>query len=409
MLDYTLFNNEEQPRVGLLKKSRARIQSPGGVLSNSVQPGQGGMLPNAIDSYRSKATDLYKQGSELYDREPDFSQFQNFARQRSEQGEGDMLNALAAQYAGEGFAPVQQQYLKKAAAAREPMKMGSGVITADGEYLKDPEAAKTKKAEFLLQQAKAYETLAANAETREEQQQYRAQQDKFMNEYRAQQQQYRAQQDNAMNDLRDFMAQTGRMNAVNAANNRGGPQRAPSGYQWATTPDGQPALTFVPGGPADPVTKSAGTPSEDERKAAGWYFQADNAMRNMASVLQKNPQAAQARVPERLAGVVPVFGEDLTNLLRPEDRQKFMQAADSMSEALLRASTGAAITKAETDQKLRELIPQIGDTAGNVKQKLDSYKVYMDALRSRANRALPSGAAGAPAADNNDPFGIRSK
>jgi hypothetical protein len=392
MLDYTLFNNEEeQPRVGLLKKSRARIQSPGGVLSNSVQPGQGGMLPNAIDSYRSKATDLYKQGSELYDREPDFSQFQNFARQRSEQGEGDMLNALAAQFAGEGFAPVQQQYLKKAAAAREPMKMGSGVITADGEYLKDPEAAQTKKAEFLLQQAKAYETMAANAETREEQRQYRAQQDK------------------AMNELRTFMAQTGRMNAVTAATNRSGPQRAPSGYQWATTPDGQPALTFVPGGPADPVNKSAGTPSEDERKAAGWFFQADNAMRNMASVLQRNPQAAQARVPERLAGVVPVFGEDLTNLLRPEDRQRFMQAADSMSEALLRASTGAAITKSETDQKLRELIPQIGDTAGNVKQKLDSYKVYMDALRSRANRALPAGAAGAPAADNNDPFGIRSK
>jgi len=167
MLDYTLFNNEEeQPRVGLLKKSRARIQSPGGVLSNNVQPGQGGMLPNAIDSYRSKAADLYKQGSELYDREPDFSQFQNFARQRSEQGEGAMLNALAAQFAGEGFAPVQQQYLKKAAAAREPMKMGSGVITAEGEYLKDPEVGQNKKAEFLLQQAKAYETMAANAETR---------------------------------------------------------------------------------------------------------------------------------------------------------------------------------------------------------------------------------------------------
>lgn len=392
MLDYTLFNNEEeQPQVGLLRKTRARIKSPGGVLSNSVRPGQGGMLPNAIDSYRSKAADLYKQGSELYDAEPDFSQFQNFARQRSEQGEGAMLNAMAAQYAGEGFAPVQQQYLKKAAAARDPMKMGGGIITAEGEFLKDPEAASNKKAEFLLQQAKAYETMAANAETREEQQQYRAQQDK------------------AMNELRAFMAQTGRMNAVNAASNRSGPQRAPAGYQWSTTPDGQAALTFIPGGPADPVNKKQGDPTEDERKAAGWYFQADNAMRNMQLVLNKNPQAAQARVPERLAGVVPVFGDDLANILRPEDRQKFMQAADSMSEALLRASTGAAITKAETDQKLRELIPQIGDTDGNVKQKLNSYKVYMDALRSRANRALPAGAAGSPAADNNDPFGIRSK
>ena len=166
MVDYTLFNNEEeQPQVGLLKKTRAKIQSPGGVLSNNVRPGQGSMLPSAIDSYRSKAADLYQQGSELYDKEPDFSQMQNFAKQRSEQGEGAMLNALAAQYAGEGFAPVQQQYMKKAAAAQDPMKMASGIITSDGQYLKDPEAANSKKAEFLLQQAKSYETLAANAES----------------------------------------------------------------------------------------------------------------------------------------------------------------------------------------------------------------------------------------------------
>lgn len=166
MVDYTLFNNEEeQPQVGLLKKARAMIQSPGGVLSNTVQPGQGGMLPNSIDAYRAKAAGLYQQGSDLYSQEPDFSQFQKFAKQRAQQGEGAMLNALAAQFAGESFAPVQEQYLKKAASSRDPMKMGSGVITAEGEYLKDPEAAQNKKAEFLLQQAKAYETMATTAET----------------------------------------------------------------------------------------------------------------------------------------------------------------------------------------------------------------------------------------------------
>jgi hypothetical protein len=388
MLDYTLFNNEEeQPQAGLLRKTRARIQSPGGVLSTNVQPGQGSVLPNAIDSYRSKAADLYKQGSELYDREPDFSQFQNFARQRSEQGEGDMLNALAAQFAGEQFAPVQQQYLKRAAAAREPMKMGSGVITAEGEFLKDPEVGQNKKAEFLLQQAKAYETMAANAETREEQQKYRAQQDKFMNE------------------LRTYMAQTGRMNATNAAAN--GPQRAPAGYQWSTAADGQPALTFIPGGPADPVTKSAGTPSEDERKAAGWFFQADNARRNMARIVTRNPGAAYPTIVERGTGAIPLFGEDIANTLRPEDRQMFVQAASSMAEALLRAATGAGVNESEARQKIAELVPQLGDKPGNVKQKTDAYAVYMSSLQARAGRALPQNAAGAPAANNNDPFGIR--
>lgn len=169
MSDYTLFNNEEeQPSYGLLKKSRAMIQSPSGVLSNTVQPGQGGMLPNAIDAYRAKAADLYKQGSDIYSQEPDFSQFQNFAKQRAQQGDAAMLNALAAQFAGEGFAPVQEQYMKKAAASRDPMKLGSGVITAEGEYLKDPEVAQNKKAEFLLQQAKAYENMAATADTARE-------------------------------------------------------------------------------------------------------------------------------------------------------------------------------------------------------------------------------------------------
>lgn len=168
MADYTLFNNEEeQPSYGLLKKTRAMIQSPGGVLSNTVRPG-GSMLPNSIEANRAKAAELFQQGSDLYNEEPDYSQFQKFAKQRSQQGDAAMLNALAAQFAGEGFAPVQEQYLKKAAASRDPMKLGSGIITAEGEYLKDPEVAQNKKAEFLLQQAKVYQQMAETAETARE-------------------------------------------------------------------------------------------------------------------------------------------------------------------------------------------------------------------------------------------------
>lgn len=392
MVDYSLFNNEEdQPQVGLLKKTRAKIKSPGGVLSNNVQPGQGSMLPSAIDSYRSKAADLYKQGSDLYDQEPDYSQFQDFARQRSQQGEGAMLNALAAQYAGEGFAPVQQQYLKKAAAARDPMKMGSGIITAEGQYLKDPEAANTKKAEFLLQQAKAYETLAQTAETKEKEAAARSAQNEIMNQLR----------------LMGIQVQQQGVNI--RANAAGGPQKAPAGYQWSTGQDGSPALTFIPGGPADPATKSQGNPTEDERKAAGWFFQADNARRNMEKIVKRNPGAAYPTVVERVAGVTPVFGEDIANTLRPEDRQMFVQAGSSMAEALLRAATGAGVNESEARQKIAELVPQLGDKPGNVKQKTEAYNVYMNSLQARAGRALPQNAAGGAAAANNDPFGIRSK
>lgn len=169
MVDYSLYTNDEEiPGSGIvLKKARAR--SKGGMLTSDVQPGRS-MLPNAraaIDP-RQRAAELYAQGEELYNSEPDYSQLQSFAKQRGEQGNAAMLNALAAQFAGESFAPVQSQFLKKAAAAQDPIKMGSGLITAEGQFIKDPEAAQNKKAEFLLQQAKAYETLAQTAETARE-------------------------------------------------------------------------------------------------------------------------------------------------------------------------------------------------------------------------------------------------
>lgn len=156
-------NNLTQPRF--LRKA-VKAQSPGGTLTTTVTPG--GALPSAIDAYRARAADLYKQGSDLYNADPDTTQLQEFAKQRGQQGEAAMLNALAAQFAGEQFQPVQSQFLKKAASSQEPMKIGSGMLTPEGQYIKDPFAAQDKKAEFLLQQAKAYEALAQNADTARE-------------------------------------------------------------------------------------------------------------------------------------------------------------------------------------------------------------------------------------------------
>ena len=400
MVDYTLFNNEEeQPSYGLLKKARARIESPGGVLSNTVRPGA--MLPNSIEANRMKAADLFRQGSDLYNEEPDFSQFQTFAKQRSQQGDAAMLNALAAQYAGESFAPVQEQYLKKAAAARDPMKLGSGLITAEGEYLKDPEAAQNKKAEFLLQQARAYQQMAESAQTAQDRARAEAAQNAIMNE------------------IRYMNANTARMVAAGGGGGLGagtaqqigsGPNNEPifrqkNGQLFTYDASGQ-AIAYA--GNVQPKTSSA-QPSEDERKAAGWFFQADNARRNMEGVIKKNPQAAYPTLAERGAGFIPGVGEDFANQLRPEDRQKFVQAGSSMAEALLRAATGAGMNEYEAKQKVRELVPQLGDKPGLVAQKTASYDVYMKSLQARAGRALPqNGPGGAPAADN-DPFGLRAR
>lgn len=169
MLDYTLFNNEEeQPRVGLLKKTQAKIKSPGGVLSNSVQPGQASVLPNAVDSYRTQSKELSDRAFAAMDAPVDYSAMQQMARDRSAQGESAMLNALAAQFAGEQFAPVQQQFLKKAAAAREPIKMAGGLITPEGNFVKDPEAARDKEVNMLLQRSAELSRIAETAETARE-------------------------------------------------------------------------------------------------------------------------------------------------------------------------------------------------------------------------------------------------
>lgn len=143
MADYSLYTNDEEiPSEGIvLKKTRAK--SKGGTLTDAVQPGQS-VLPNARAAlgqpmdYRQRAADLYAQGEDMY---------QKYLDKNEGSGEAATLNALAAQFAGEGFAPLQAQFLKKAASAED---------------------TQAKKAEFLMQQAKAYETLAQSADTARE-------------------------------------------------------------------------------------------------------------------------------------------------------------------------------------------------------------------------------------------------
>lgn len=139
-----------------------------------------------------------------------------------------------------------------------------------------------------------------------------------------------------------------------------------------------------PGGESIVKPQAVSAPTEDERKAAGWVAQADNAWKNMQSVLSRNPSGAkqgflEANLPEGMA-----------NMVRSEDRQLFLQAASSFSEAALRAATGAGVTEIEAKQKIRELTPVIGDSPAVVRQKLASIPVYLESLKTRAGRALTS-------------------
>jgi len=170
MIDYGIFTNEEEiPGEGIvLKRARAKVQSPGGVLSNTVKPEGGSMLPNASEAYRTQAKDLSDRAMKLMKAPVDYSAMQQMARDRGAQGDMATLNALAAQFAGENFAPLQEQMLKKAAAAREPIKMGGGLITADGAFIKDPEAGRDKEINMLLQRSAELSKIAETADTARE-------------------------------------------------------------------------------------------------------------------------------------------------------------------------------------------------------------------------------------------------
>jgi hypothetical protein len=89
-----------------------------------------------------------------------------------------------------------------------------------------------------------------------------------------------------------------------------------------------------------------------------------------------------------------------------------MQGASSMSEALLRAATGAGVNKDEALQKVRELTPQIGDSDAVIAQKEAAIPLYIESLKMRAgpgaSRAQVITNSGTQREiDMSDPLGLR--
>ena len=158
-MDPLTFADDVEQRKRMLPMSMMGLQSPAGTLTNSVQPGRA--LPSAL---RTRLGKVQKQLDDLEGEEVDTSALQAFAKQQGQAGEMATLNALAAQFAGEGFQPMQAQFLKRAAAAAEPMKMGGGTLTPQGQFLKDPFAARDSRRTALERQALGLERMAGDEE-----------------------------------------------------------------------------------------------------------------------------------------------------------------------------------------------------------------------------------------------------
>jgi hypothetical protein len=145
---------------------------------------------------------------------------------------------------------------------------------------------------------------------------------------------------------------------------------------------------------------TGGKMTEDQGKATGWLVQAENAFGNMQSAMKSTPSAAKPGFPDVVAAVPGLGG--IANSMRGADRQKFMQGSSSLSEALLRAATGAGVNKDEAAQKIQELTPVFGEDPATTEQKMAAIPLYIESLKVRAGPGAPKAAAvlagkGAPA------------
>ena len=161
--------------------------------------------------------------------------------------------------------------------------------------------------------------------------------------------------------------------------------------------NGQPI--YVPRNQAigqSPYNQNQAKMTEDQGKASGWLNQANNAYGNMQKVMYKSNDAGQPLLdingkPQlNLSVIQPSTKEALANqfgvagAVQKAPRQQFVQAASSMSEALLRAATGAGVNESEAKQKINELTPQYFDKPEVIQQKLDAIPVYLESLKMRA-------------------------
>jgi hypothetical protein len=134
---------ETPEEIELKKRSllpRTRAVSVGGTVTNTVQPG------DELGSGRK----MLAQALKMYGAAPDTSALEGMAQDRVREGENSMLNALAAQFAGERFSPIQAQYLKRSMAAQEPMKVGNYGTIAGGKFVADPYTQRDTQADALM-------------------------------------------------------------------------------------------------------------------------------------------------------------------------------------------------------------------------------------------------------------------
>ena len=199
--------------------------------------------------------------------------------------------------------------------------------------------------------------------------------------------------------------------ALNLAVQASKANQAPAGYTWVEGPNGDPQLTFIPGGPGDPKVKDENRqPTEDERKSAGYALRIDQGLDEIKRLTDKDPKAAKQGVFQRGLSMLPIIGTDASNAMTSGSRQQVEAAQLDMLDAALTLNTGAAYTKEQLQGLSKSYFPQIGDDADTVAGKQKRLDNLIETARMRAGRMNnKASTGGAPAGGGNDPLDLFTK
>lgn len=124
------------------------------------QSERGESLEQTLARLRKRAEDAQAELSNLRKQGVDVSGIEQYGRERAMGGQDAMLNALAAQFAGERFSGVQDAMLKRSLAAQQDMKLGQGVLGANGKFIRDPYALRDAEEKRLADDSQFYDKYA---------------------------------------------------------------------------------------------------------------------------------------------------------------------------------------------------------------------------------------------------------
>lgn len=326
------------------------------------------MLPQALSATGNNQAlrDYYAmQAADALSQDVDPTPFIEESRRQREGGQAAMLNALAAQYAGQDFQPLQGMLLRRAMAARDPVQVGNaGYVNDRGEFIKTPGYDQGRKAQLSQTLSQLYGQRYSDEVTASNRAEDRA--DKLANR-----EPFSIQADPVNGGMVIFDKRTGTVRPVDGA--PGAPPRPANG------PTGFPNL---PSG--------LKIPEASNKNLLGASLIAEQLPKLEELVL------TQGFVPSKLdlfasGPQLPGWQSTVQNVTPREysdpRAMDFFEAGSKILTGILRPESGGAITPDEWTQYGPMYLPWPGDSPQLRQTKIVGLRNYMSRLGAAAGPA----------------------